>query len=533
MVDMGIVVDVISQLENYAITKEALEATRLGKLINDLRRKASDKGNKQLASRAKSLVKKWRELLVTQPASGSATPVPPQLTQHKQTAATGPSCTPSGHQALQQKAVVQAAAVAQRLNGHHKILNTSSSQPSSRLTSPAISSSGSRISPAIHGGHHGSHPRGSSSMPSSASSSPGFSSSRPATPNHHNSRPVSPAVPKTNAANKRLRKAMEGADDDDIVILQPAAKKAKNSSKTPPLMVNGKHNYFNNHVNHHDEMSIGVNNSCDRNSNNAAGSNDVDSGEKSDVHYSNDVMANNGKSNGSNAMKKMTRKKQLEQEREHLLEQKLLTARRQASKVRTTQELVQELALRNSTANHLNKAKTSTPSIVNETKTELMNRFFDSQSNGTHHQDVLSPPLSDGPPSPSQPPLPTTSTAQAETVDDILAQLPPIDVASILAEINTEMQSEENESEDDEVEIEGLIPPIKKEERLNNNKSSKKEHLSEGVKAAMVQELHDGEHESVNGNFNHNGTFKEWHEVVSKETVNGDLLYILPYSVID
>ena len=95
------------------------------------------------------------------------------------------------------------------------------------------------------------------------------------------------------------------------------------------------------------------------------------------------------------------------------------------------------------------------------------------------------------------------------------------------------MQSEENESEDDEVEIEGLIPPIKKEERLNNNKSSKKEHLSEGVKAAMVQELHDGEHESVNGNFNHNGTFKEWHEVVSKETVNGDLLYILPYSVID
>ena len=44
-----------------------------------------------------------------------------------------------------------------------------------------------------------------------------------------------------------------------------------------------------------------------------------------------------------NHSKVSQRKKKIELEREHLLEQKLLTARRQASKVRTTQELVQEL----------------------------------------------------------------------------------------------------------------------------------------------------------------------------------------------
>ena len=103
-----------------------------------------------------------------------------------------------------------------------------------------------------------------------------------------------------------------------------------------------------------------------------------------------------------------------------------------------------------------------------------------------------------------------TSTNQ-ESVEDILAQLPPIDSASILAEMNSEIIEE---TED------GLIPV-------------KHEELSTSVKAAMVEELHSGQHESVNGNFNHDGTFKEWHEVVTKETLHGDLLYILPYSVID
>jgi hypothetical protein len=259
--------------------------------------------------------------------------------------------------------------------------------------------------------------------------------------------------------------------------------------------------------------------------------------------------------------KRVSRKKQLEQEREHLLEQKLLTARRQASKVRTTQELVQELALRSSTPT--GPVKSSNVQMVSETKTELMNRFFESQNgNGTNqHSDVLSPPLSDGPPSPSDvvkngPNVAKNATLSSsnndsnkESVEDILAQLPPIDVASVLAEINSEMQTEnssnhddsgdnanghDTEMESDQEEIEGLIPPVKNtRQRINSSSHNKKEQLSDGVKAAMVDELHAGQHESVNGNFDHDGAFKEWHEVVTKETVNGDLLYILPYSVID
>jgi len=563
VVDMGIVVEVISQLENYAITKEALEATRLGKHINELRRKASDK---QLASRAKSLVKKWRELLM--PSSGTATPV---QTSTKEPSAAVPPVQPN---------MAMANAMAQRLtNGHHNHRSTpsgiaqASSQPSSRLTSPAVSSS-SRLSPGLStpGGHGGSNtghmarmPISSSSMPSSASSSPGLS--RPTTPNNHNSRPVSPAVPKTNAANKRLRKEMlEDGDNVEIVgddLHSPAAKKAKTSNRSPPILLNGSVKTTTTKRCDNTVASNGHTTILDQDEMNCVRDRTTTSlpkpplGTPTANNLNEDPMLTPSKTNN----KRVSRKKQLEQEREHLLEQKLLTARRQASKVRTTQELVQELALRSSTPT--GPVKSSSVQMVSETKTELMNRFFGSQNgNGTNqHSDVLSPPLSDGPPSPSNvvkngpnmaknTTLSSNTDSNKESVEDILAQLPPIDVASVLAEINSEMQAEnssnhddsgdttgngnDSEMESDQEEIEGLIPPVKKtRQRINSSSHSKKEQLSDGVKAAMVDELHAGQHESVNGNFDHDGAFKEWHEVVTKETVNGDLLYILPYSVID
>ena len=142
-----------------------------------------------------------------------------------------------------------------------------------------------------------------------------------------------------------------------------------------------------------------------------------------------------------NNSKVSQRKKKLEEEREHLLEQKLLTARRQASKVRTTQELVQELAL-NSTPTPNNKSKI----IVNETKTELMNRFFQSQTNGQDNNSVLSPPLSDTVPDSPPPDIQApelNAESKSESVEDILAQLPPIDSASILAEMNSFQEDDE------------------------------------------------------------------------------------------
>jgi len=510
---MAIVVDVISQLENYVITKEALEATRLGKHINELRRKANDK---QLASRAKSLVKKWRELLMPTSVSGSATPVQANSQRSKETVAAAAAQRLQQHQQQQQQQTQQLS------NGH--------SQPSSRLTSPAVSGSSSnhRLSPglvnsnsgaptnnqrgdrvAVNNNHHN-----SSSLPSSASSSPGLS--RPTTPSL-GSRPVSPAVPtKTHVANKRLRKDAIGDDENSEALLSPANKK--------PKLLNG-----NNTNNTTTADNSNIEPFCDH---------------LSGV-VSNGVVAFVDQ---SPAKKLTTRKKKQELERERLLEEKINSAKRQASKVRTTQELVQELALRSNTPTTNNAATTPLRSsssstnahsnaILSETKTELMNRFFESQTTNGHS--VLSPPLSsEGAPSPEDHHHRVTSEGdvnaaaggfQRESVEDVLAQLPPIDKVAILAEINAEMQEngedEEMDDDDDDEDIEGLIP-IKKPDKPADP-------LSEIDQAVVVQELHSGQHEGVNGNFTHDGAFKEWHEVVSKPTIHGDLLYILPYSVID
>lgn len=66
---MDTVLSVITALEGTTITKEQLEATRLAKYINQLRRRTKCEN---LARRAKSLLKKWREMVGIQQSNESS-----------------------------------------------------------------------------------------------------------------------------------------------------------------------------------------------------------------------------------------------------------------------------------------------------------------------------------------------------------------------------------------------------------------------------------------------------------------------------
>jgi len=206
---------------------------------------------------------------------------------------------------------------------------------------------------------------------------------------------------------------------------------------------------------------------------------------------------------------------------------------KRSGKVKTTQELIQNLGIESCQSSN---SPPAVPHSVNnlvpdENKEELMYRFFRSQGPENPTQpaeneeedeiEVVSRPgtaAGDLPSSTSQSanssrvvtPAPATAPPATETVEDVLSLLEPIDPAAVKAEWEDKMADEED--------IEGLIPVFKPKLEITDE---------------VIHDLNAGELEHIGGVRDHTGEFREWHEMVSKETTEGNLLHILPYSVID
>lgn len=103
-------------------------------------------------------------------------------------------------------------------------------------------------------------------------------------------------------------------------------------------------------------------------------------------------------------------------------------------------------------------------------------------------------------------------TPQAvETVEDLLAKLPPIDPSAVLEEWRQQQAEEEEE-------VDGLIPVLRPKTELTQQ---------------LIEDLNNGQLEHIGGIKDHEGEFKEWHQMTSLVSKDGELLHILPYSVID
>eukprot|EP00096_Caligus_rogercresseyi_P012618 TRINITY_DN5344_c0_g2_i1.p1 TRINITY_DN5344_c0_g2~~TRINITY_DN5344_c0_g2_i1.p1 ORF type:complete len:203 (-),score=97.71 TRINITY_DN5344_c0_g2_i1:611-1219(-) len=191
--------------------------------------------------------------------------------------------------------------------------------------------------------------------------------------------------------------------------------------------------------------------------------------------------------------------------------------------VLTTQDLVQQLALRsqspsssslpNNNNNNTTISSSNPPPPPDhpqeedrkETNSQLMSRFFDSQK-----------PLEQRVPSPAAP------AGESDAVDDLLKQLPPINRDEILAEMEREFGGGGGGGDDciDQREDESCSSPL----------PSSPPTLPHDT---LLNRLHSEQIESFSGNFDAGGNFHEWHEVVGKTSKEGDLLYVLPYCIID
>jgi len=564
VVDMQIVSEVITELENFNITKEALEATRLGKHINELRRKSKDKF---LANRAKSLVKKWRSLL----SETSSGPPPGGGENNNSVAAT------NGNTLANITSAVEASAIRNNLSPG---LRTNLSPGLRNNLSPGLRASHQQqvrnnlrtnnLSPALRNNHGvvvrqtgGSIPnslsggvrsaRGSPSLsittsrlsPATVTLSSGESSpagSRPTSPAHQAFVPINPPV--NSLPNSR-------SPSPDIEIVEEIVKAPPTPSikKAPPAAaVAAPPNGNKKRARNSDENELSIVN-VEKESKRlrldfAGGA--VQSAPSASIQ--NGVLDIAAEHDGIEAAsdKIHSSRKHLSNKDSDVLNAQISRAKR-AGKVKTTQELIQNLGI-DSGGVKVGDTDNVSSLVPDENKDQLMYRFFSSQSQITQpdenedevteidneiteikeDEDDVIEVISGVGTAPGSAGLKSQTNSQVssrintpalaqplikQSVEDILSQLEPIDTEAVIAEWDQKCSEEED--------IPGLIPVYKP-----------KLEVTESVVADLNG---GGELEHLGGVKDYTGGFKEWHEMVAlqRSLEEGDLLHVLPYSVID
>jgi len=547
--NMGIVVEVLGELENFHMSREELELTRLGKHINELRRKASDKN---LAGRAKSLIKKWRDLLSSNSDANS-----------------GPG--PGGGNNNNNSSLATNGNAGSRLNNSH--VATTSPRLSSNQT-PGTRENNSRASHPVTNNVSKHSPK----LPPSRTP---VSSLSPKPP--HIKTPVSNVSPR---APQREPRAHNDARAHNETRAPPPSQSARPvqsvrsvppspAKPTPPIVTvnNGSGSRDSPVVVSSGSSSpvsiVSVHSNSRPNSPSAAGSISIiksrevspqphpqrsrtsspannllntgskrfrskdDSDPVPDAKHARLELHNGGGASVPSSPNHLhDRPKKLPRPRQRAslgvnsgydLTKQMMHAKK---KLRTTQELVSSLGIESRVQTSPAPVASVKDLVPNENKSELMDRFFSSQKGDDHGSEGEGGGAASEPPSRPSTALEDATSSEAsskvnsrvntpgpprESVEDILSQLPSIDTAAILAELAKEIDEEEPE-------VDGLIPAFKPLKEITSD---------------LVDELNNGQLEHIGGIKDHNGEFKEWHEIASVQSRDGELLHILPYSVID
>jgi len=474
--DMDVVFEVIGQLESFQISREELEATRLGKHINELRRKAGE--NRTLATRAKNLIKKWKSLLPSAPAQG---PPPGGGTNGHHVTTNGrhhPTVSP-------RLPPVSPRLAASRTPSNPRTPLVSPALPRTPLVSPRlcpVSPRGRSVrpvppSPVLSKSGVGTGTRTSPvliDIGSSTSTSPSHTASRPASPltvELESPRPPSrsPSPEIIMVKSSPVKRARPREESPEIEVIQePQPKRAKVEK-----LVNG-----------------------DR---------ELSSGRRSPP-----------KEKLQKPVRRKVPPRTPKTDTPDILNQQMAKALQAGrGRVRTTQELVQNLGIDSRAASiSPPNCRPVTDLVPKENQDQLMDRFFLSQqeavdrsrpSTAASELTVGSSEVTSA--EPSRGPTPQA----VETVEDLLAKLPPIDPSAVLEEWRQQEAEEEEE-------VEGLIPVLRPRTELTQQ---------------LIEDLNNGQLEHIGGIKDHEGEFKEWHQMTSLVSKDGELLHILPYSVID